>query len=317
MTLARMNGFNPVVEYLDTLSWDGTKRLDRWLVDYLGAEDTPFNRSVGRLVLLAAVRRAKHPGTKFDQVLILEGPQGSGKSTALRILGKEWHSDAELGKVDGKEAPILLQGCWIAELGEMNTMNRSETEALKAFLSRTEDRFRAPYDRTAKTEPRRCVFIGTTNSDAYLRDTTGNRRFWPARTTTIDQERLKGDRDQIWAEAVQLEAKGQSLLLSPELWADARTEQEVRRVDDPWAETISEHLRAANLPKVHTRTIMGHFLGLDSERQTQHTAKRIREVMNSLGWRYSRGVRIAEISTAGYLAPEENCSTSLKAAKKG
>jgi predicted P-loop ATPase len=307
-TLARMASFNPVVEYLDTLAWDGTKRLDRWLIAYLGAEDTQFNRHVGRLVLLAAVRRAKHPGAKFDQVLILEGPQGSGKSSALRILGGDWHSDAELGRVDSKEASILLQGAWLVELGEMTAMNRSETEALKAFLSRASDRFRAPFDRTPRTEPRRCVFIGTTNSEGYLRDITGNRRFWPVRTATIDLERLKRDRDQIWAEAVKLEAGEASIMLPPGLWADATKEQEARLVDDPWIDLLAHFLQAREVTRIHTRTLMTDALNLGVDRQTQHSGKRVRELMTNLGWSYRRSVRIDEINAAGYLAPGDSSS---------
>ena len=133
MTLAGFSRFNPVNEFLDELTWDGKERIDTWLIDYLGAEDVAFNRAVSRLVLLAAVEEGKEAELQFDQVLILEGPQGSGKSTALQILGGEWHSDADLGRLETKEASIALQGSWIFEFGEITAVNRAEVEGTQGF----------------------------------------------------------------------------------------------------------------------------------------------------------------------------------------
>ena len=264
MTLAATSPFNPVNEYLDELEWDGTKRLDTWLIDYLGAENVPLNREIGRLVMIAAVRRARKPGTKFDQVLILEGKQGTGKSSALQILGGEWHSDADLGPVESKEASIGLQGCWIFELGEMTAMGRSEIEALKAFLSRNADRYRAPYERALKSVPRRCVFIGTTNADGYLRDATGNRRFWPVRTGEIDLEKLKANRDQLWAEAAAAEASGESLELRPALREVASEAQQSRLIDDPWKDTLADFLQGSGETRVHTTTLLPELWAAES-----------------------------------------------------
>jgi predicted P-loop ATPase len=308
MSLAGLCRFNPVNDFLDGLTWDGKARLGTWLMDYLGAEDTPLNRAIGRLVLIAAVRRARRPGTKFDQVLILEGPQGSGKSSAVQILGGEWHSDAELGRVEGKDASIVLQGCWIFELGEMTAMNRSEIEALKAFLSRNDDRYRAPYERGVKSVPRRCVFIGTTNAGGYLRDTTGNRRFWPVRTGKIDLENLAADRDQLWAEAAEAEASGQSIELPLALRADASDAQQARFINDPWEDTLKAHLQNSGQSRVHTH-VLYRVLEIPAGQQAQYHGKRVREVMESLGWTYKRSMRIGKDNLAGYEAPDGWTST--------
>lgn len=302
MTLAGFSRYNPVNEFLDELTWDGKKRIDTWLIDYLGVDDVAFNRAVSKLVLLAAVRRARKPGSKFDQVLILEGPQGSGKSSALQILGGEWHSDADLGRVETKEASIALQGCWIFELGEMTAMNRAEVEGLKAFLSRNVDRYRAPFERALKSVPRRCIFVGTTNSDAYLRDTTGNRRFWPVRSNNIDLEKLAADRDQLWAEAAEREALGESIELPPELREDASDAQQSRLNNDPWADTLLAFLQKRGVPRVHTYTLLNE-LGISAGQQTQYSTKRLREAMATIGWKYKKAIRIENENRAGYEAP--------------
>lgn len=319
LTLGRQSPFNPVVDYLASLRWDGTPRIDEWLVRYFGASDSEYTRAIGRLVLLGAVRRARKPGCKFDYVLILEGTQGTGKSTALKLLGGDWYSDAELGRLDNKEAPLVLQSVWIHEIGELTAMGRSEVEDLKAFVSRCEDRFRTPFDRMAHSDPRRCVFIGTTNASTYLFDETGNRRFWPVKTTDIDLAALARDRDQLWAEAAAAEAAGESILLAPHLWAVAAEEQSERLADDPWKDRIQAWLdgelvehslsgpeRGERRDRVHTRDLFNEALGIEAGRQNQHMAKRLKDVMRSIGgWTYKRGLRIEGIgSGAGYQRDE-------------
>src|SRR5690606_10347232 len=170
--------YDEVKEYLLSLQWDGKKRLDTLFVDYLGAEDTPYVRAVARKSLVAAVARVMRPGCKYDYMPILAGPQGIGKSTLLKTLGKKWFSDS-LQTFEGKEASELVQGVWIIEVGELAGMSKSEVNAVKQFLSKTEDIYRMPYGRRTQAFPRRCVFFGTTNNDEFLRDPTGNRRFWP------------------------------------------------------------------------------------------------------------------------------------------
>jgi predicted P-loop ATPase len=211
---------NDVKDYLNTLSWDGVRRLDTLLTAYLGAEDNPYTRAVIRKSLTAAVARVMKPGVKYDYMPILSGPQGIGKSTFLRVLGLNWYSDS-LNSFEGKEAREMVQGTWINELGELNGMTRSEITMVKQFLSQQEDIYREPYGRRTNRYPRQCVFFGTTNDSEFLRDRTGNRRFWPVdvgiQTPTKDIfTQLETEVDQIWAEAVVAWQEGEPLYLKGE-----------------------------------------------------------------------------------------------------
>lgn len=225
--------FNDVKDYLTGLTWDGTKRLDTIFTDYLGAEDTIYTRAVARKSLAAAVARAMIPGTKYDYMPILGGPQGIGKSTFLRLLGHKWYSDS-LQTFEGKEASEMIQGIWINELGELTGLSRSENNAVKQFLSRTEDIYREPYGRRTGVYPRRCVFFGTTNDNEYLRDRTGNRRFWPVDVGIVEPTKdifstLKVEVTQIWAEAYVAWQLGEKLFLSGDVEAMAKEIQEGHR----------------------------------------------------------------------------------------
>lgn len=225
--------FNEVRNYLASLQWDGIPRLDTLLIDYLGAEDTPYVRTVTRKAFTAAVSRAMEPGCKFDIMLILAGPQGIGKSTLLDKMSKGWFSDS-IKSFEGKEASEILQGVWLVEVGELEAFKRTEEERIKQFLSQRVDRFRAAYGRHAKDYPRRCVFFGTTNAATFLRDRTGGRRFWPvdvgicprAKSVWADLDR---ELDQIWAEAVMRWRVGESLFLTGEIEELAQQEQESHR----------------------------------------------------------------------------------------
>ncbi|MBK6704250.1 MAG: hypothetical protein IPG56_11180 [Caulobacteraceae bacterium] len=207
--------FDPVRESLRNLKWDGVRRLRTWLSRYLGAEDTPLNRAIGMKTMVAAVRRVNEPGCKFDYVPVLEGAQGTGKSTALKILAgeDEFFSDQDLVHLDAKAQQEALRGKWIYEIAELSGLSRTESERTKAFLSRTHDRARRAYGYASIDQPRRCIFIGTTNDNNYLKDPTGNRRFWPVATGRIDLDALAADRDQLWAEAVIADAAGETLYL--------------------------------------------------------------------------------------------------------
>lgn len=227
---AYKHSFNGVQEYLKSLEWDGVKRLDTLLTDYLGARDTDYTRAVIRKALSAAVARAMTPGCKYDFMPILVGPQGIGKSTFLRFLGRQWFSDS-LQTFEGKEASEMIQGVWINEIGELSGFNRSETNAVKQFLSRTEDIYREPFGKRTNPYPRRCVFFGTTNDSEFLKDRTGNRRFWPVDTgvqppTKKVWEDLPDEVDQIWAEAFIRWQLGEKLYLTGEAEAESRKEQE-------------------------------------------------------------------------------------------
>jgi predicted P-loop ATPase len=230
---AHKHTFNEVRDYLTGLEWDGVKRLDTLLIDYLGAKDTPYTRAVIRKALTAAVARAMHPGCKYDYMPILAGPQGLGKSTFLRLLGRRWYSDS-LQTFEGKEASEMIQGIWINELGELNGLTKSETNAVKQFLSRVEDIYREPFGRRTKAYPRRCVFFGTTNDTEFLRDRTGNRRFWPVDVgvqspTKNVFKQLEEEVPQIWAEAFCYWQLGETLYLTGEVEEEAKQEQESHR----------------------------------------------------------------------------------------
>ncbi|MEM9204761.1 MAG: virulence-associated E family protein [Pseudomonadota bacterium] len=196
---ARQNARHPVLEYLAALRWDGVPRIGRWLVEYGGASDTPYTRAVGELVLVAAVRRVRRPGVKFDEMLVLESAQGTNKSTALKALAirDDWFTDDTPLNAESKRVIEALSGKWIVEAGELKGNRKAGTDHLKGFLSRTHDKARMSYDRREREVPRQCVIVGTTNDSRYLRDTTGNRRFWPVAVEGFDLDALRRDRDQL------------------------------------------------------------------------------------------------------------------------
>lgn len=230
---SRRHAFNEVQAYLRGLTWDGVQRLDTLFVDYLGADDSDYTRAVTRKAFAAAVARAMEPGVKFDQMVILSGPQGLGKSTLLDKMSKGWFNDS-IRTFEGKEASELLQGVWIVEVAELDAFRRTDVSRIKQFISQRADRFRAAYGRHVKEMPRCCVFFGTTNSDEYLQDRTGNRRFWP-----VEVGKHKGSLsvwadlpqniDQIWAEAVVRWRLGEPLFLEGDLADSAKERQEAHR----------------------------------------------------------------------------------------
>ncbi|MCA1513642.1 virulence-associated E family protein [Bradyrhizobium sp. NBAIM01] len=299
--------FDPVRDYLDGLQWDGRARLDRWLVTYCGAEDTEYVRAVGRKVLVAAVRRAREPGCKFDYLMVMEGPQGAGKSTALRILaGGENFSDAQVLRLRDKEQQEAIGGIWIYEIAEL-AGRHIDVEGLKAFLSKTVDAARAAYGHGRTDQRRRCVFVATTNNDQYLKDGTGNRRFWPVRVAEIDLEGLQFDRDQLWAEAAAAEVTGEPLVIPAALWNVAAEETAVRMEHDPWADIIGDKLaqleaaalggrmlttklfaRGEDAQGPHWRVasdyLLTEVLSIPKARQANWQTKRLANVMRSLGW---------------------------------
>lgn len=228
--------FNDVQDYLRGLNgkWDGTPRLDTLFIDYLGASDTPYNRAVTRKAFTAAVARAMNPGRKFDNMIILAGPQGIGKSTLLDKMSRGWFNDS-IKTFEGKEAAELLQGRWIIEIAELEAFNKSEVSRIKQFLSLRTDRFRAAYGRHVKEIPRACIFFGTTNASTFLRDETGNRRFWPVDTAEAKQTKsvftdLTDEVvDQMWAEAFVRWQLNEPLYLTGALEEEARLKQEEHR----------------------------------------------------------------------------------------
>lgn len=285
---ARLNAFHPVRDYLGALQWDGRPRLDTWLTDCAGAEDTKYVRAVGALVLMAAVRRVRQPGCKFDEMLVLENPtQGTAKSSALATLAikEDWFTDDLPLNAEGKRVIESLRGRWIVEAGELSGMKRSDVEHLKAMLSRQIDRARMAFGRLVSSVPRQNIIIGTTNDTEYLRDATGNRRFWPVLVGTFDLDRLRRDRDQLWAEAAEREATGASIRLAEELWPAAEVEQGQRLTADPWVAILSDlGLGRIDRGKIST-TALFRLLDIKPTYQTQDLAKRLSTVMWKLGWR--------------------------------
>lgn len=229
------HAFNDVKDYLKGLKgkWDGVPRLDALFIEYLGAKDTAYNRAVTRKAFTAAVARAMNPGCKYDNMVILSGPQGIGKSTLLDKMSRGWFNDS-IRTFEGKEASELLQGVWIVEVSELDAFRRTDVSRIKQFLSLRADRFRAAYGRNVKELPRTCIFFGTTNTSEFLQDTTGNRRFWPIDTgeqkNTKDVWRdLENEVDQLWAEAFTRWQAGESLYLTGEIAEAAKEKQEEHR----------------------------------------------------------------------------------------
>ena len=231
----RRVAYNPVTDYLDSLVWDGEERLDRMFIDYLGADDNEYTRAVTRKMLVGAVARAYKPGTKFDNMLILSGRQGIGKSTILRKIGfDKWFTDG-LKTFEGKEVCELIQGKWIIEISELEALNKSEVGSVKQILSQTADRYRAAYGRIVEEHPRGCVFFGTSNNTDYLRDRTGNRRFWPIDTEIVTpvksvfKDLTTEVINQLWAEAKVRYTQNEPLYLSARLEKLAQETQESHR----------------------------------------------------------------------------------------
>lgn len=288
MDTARNAPFHRVCDYLDGLEWDGVARLDGWLSAYGGAEDNEYSRAVAALPLIAAVRRVRQPGCKFDEMLILESEQGTNKSSALRVLAvrdEQFGDDLPLN-ADGKKVIEQTAGKWIIEAGELKGMRKGEVEHLKSFLSRQDDTARLSYARLPVIVPRQFVVIGTTNSERYLRDLTGNRRFWPVRVGRFDLEALRRDRDQLWAEAAAREAEGASIRLDPSLYAAAGVEQEARRVEDPFVALLAAALEERT-GKVRAADVW-KLLGIPAGQQTQEQNARLGDAMRELGWERTR-----------------------------
>ena len=300
------HSFHPIRQMLDGLTWDGISRVDSWLIRYMGADDTPLNRVIGRILLVAAVRRVREPGAKFDTIVILEGKQGTGKSTALRVLaGLGNHSDNELLTLDTKAQMEAMEGVWIYELSEMSGLNKGDVERMKAFASRDVDRARMAYGRFSESRPRQAIFIGTTNESKYLKDRTGNRRFLPVKTGEIDIPALEQDRDQLWAEAAKLEAEGNSIVLPRELWAVAAAEQEDRLEDDPWLEKLAAVNGKAAGDKVRASTaeLLADVLSIPFERQHNGHMKRVSTLMRELGWEPDK-FKVGSKTIRGFCRPK-------------
>lgn len=243
---ANNQAYHPVRDYLSGLTWDGVGRLDALFIDYLGAEDCPYVRAVTRKAFVAAVARIMRPGCKYDTMPVLIGGQGRHKSSILSVMGGEWFSDS-LRTFEGKDAMETIQGTWINEVAELQAMHKADVDAVKAFLTKTHDYYRAAYGKHTADRARQCVFFGTTNSRECLTDNTGGRRFWPVDIDVRQRRKnvfsdLPKERDQMWAEAVELWRRGEPLHLPAEIETVARVVQEEHRQRHPWEGLIFDFL---------------------------------------------------------------------------
>ncbi len=287
---AHENSFHPVRAYLNGLAWDGLERLPTFLPVYLGSEANAYTETIGKMFLIQMVARIFRPGCQADHMLVLEGDQGTLKSTACKILGGEYFSDSLPDVGSGKDVNQHLRGKWLIELAEMHALRRAEVAQLKAFITRTVERYRPSYGRLEVIEPRQCVFVGTTNKKKYLRDETGERRFWPVTTGKIDDGGLGRDRDQLYAEAVVRFRRGEPW------WADKdfeRThimpEQADRRVDDLWQEAISEWAARTMAKKVILSQVAKEALGFQSlAHVSKEDQERMATALENSGWKQGK-----------------------------
>lgn len=290
--IAHRNTFDPLRDYVEDLKWDGEPRIDRWLATYAGADLTPYTQLIGAKFLISGIARAVEPGSKVDTMMIWDGPQGIKKSAGVRALaGAEFYSD-QVGDVRSKEGAELVQGCWLIEIPEMDKLSQADANAVKAFLSRISDRYRPAYARNTVSRPRRCAFFGTINPDGagYLRDTTGNRRFWPVAVTRIDVDGIERDRDQLWAEALDRYKAHEEWWIAD---ADAHLvmpEQEARRDDDVWEPRVREWLeeKVAERPSGFVFTssqCLREAIGMDLARQGLKEKQRVARILKQCGCR--------------------------------
>lgn len=292
LAVATSRRIHPVRAWLDSLHWDGRARLDGWLVPTFGAPDDDYHSAVGAKWLIAACRRVRHPGCQFDHMPVFEGAQGIGKSSALRALfGDAWFSDALPDSLGSRDAALGLQGVWCVELAEIEQLIRGEVETIKAFLSRRVDHYRAPYGRTYEDHPRQCVLAGSTNDTDYLRDASGNRRFWPVRCSTVELGWLEAHRDQLWAEAAAREASGEAHWLTEQsIVADATREQASRVQEDVWEDRVLEWLARTGARETTCADVLG-AIGVPVERQDKRTQMRAAKILRVNGWERAQNRR--------------------------
>jgi predicted P-loop ATPase len=292
IAVAQRTQHHPVRQYLDSIaaSWDGQPRIDAWLIDYLGAQDDErYLMQIGPKFLLGAVARIYEPGCQMDTILVLEGPQGLGKSSAVRVLFGSWCSDIAHDMAN-KDAAIMIQGVWCGELSELTALAKSQIEVIKAFISRRVDRYRPPYGRNAIERPRQTVFIATTNECEYLQDVTGGRRFWPVDCSKIDTDALEADRAQLWAEAVIRYRKGEKWHLDRNSEAMAFLQQEHRRLVTPMESEVLGYLdrmRGQGHSRLDMRTVLKDALGVDPQQvgtASGGIAKAVSRIMTANGW---------------------------------
>jgi len=297
---ARESKYNPVTAYLRGLKWDGKQRLHTWLTSAMGVEPSKYSALIGTLFIMSLVARAFRPGCQMDYAPVFEGGQGAGKSSAMRVLGGEWYSETPF-KIGDKDSYLAIQGVWLYEIAELDSFNRSETTAVKAFITNMIDRFRAPYGRRMLNVERRTCFCATTNQDEYFKDTTGNRRFWPIRCGHIDLALLALLRDQLFAEAVDMVDAGSKWYPTREEQRELiEPQQEMRELEDVWTprlyrfvEGISEsedRVPLQRLDEVTAETLLTRALHIEIGKisAAKGDTMRIASCMGRMGWKKRR-----------------------------
>jgi len=282
---AHKRHYHPIRNYLNSLKWDGVKRIDTWLVDYGHAVDTSYTRAIGRKTLCAAVKRVMEPGCKWDHVLIIEGSQGIGKSTACRILGRNWSGDMNLDP-HSKDSVAMMLNKWVIELSEMTALRWADANALKSFITREKDTVRLAYERHAKDFPRQSIFIGTVNPEhvGYLKDITGNRRYWVVRFNgQVDLVGLENNSDQLWAEARAIYAD-ERLYLEGEAESLQVMEAQQRMPEEPMRINVNRWIREnPDVTEVRTDTIL-EYIGTPMKNMTRADQSRVAQALTELGW---------------------------------
>lgn len=287
--LAEKKTINPPKAWLESLKWDGQRRVGDWLAKYLGASPSPYVTSVGRWMLVAAIARIMRPGCKVDTMLVLEGPQGIRKSTSLRVLFSDrWFSDTPLD-LNSKDRFVGLRHNWCHEFAELDAFGRAEIARVKSFLSSPADDFRPPYGKSNVKVERRCIFVGTVNDSEYLRDPTGNRRFWPVRCGKIDISALEKDREQLMAEAREMFTSGERWWPEGDEVGHCEEAQAERATHDAWMDHIEPYLRKESL-RLNGETfitvgdLLAGALGLEKGKWGQGEQIRVARCLGVLGW---------------------------------
>ncbi|MDD3757688.1 MAG: VapE family protein [Advenella sp.] len=315
--VANRNKYHPLQDWITGLQWDGQDRLSTWMTDLLGVADTPYSRLIGRLWMRQAANRAINPGCKADYVLILEGPQGLNKSSALRVLGGDYFSDAPLD-MNSKDVYQTINGVHIFEIAELDAFNRSEATRIKAFITQPVDRYRLPYEKRMIDQPRHVVFAGTTNNYEYHKDTTGNRRFWSVRCTNILLDHLREIREQLFAQALFEVQNGERCYPTRQEEAELiAPEQEMREIVDAWHQIISDYFNEPenrSVTKITTRQVLMDVIKMEASKitSTRQSETKVGNIMHKLGW-------VKKRETSGprgyYYARQVNAPTRVSSVK--
>lgn len=294
------NAHHPIRDWLEFLEWDGVARVDWLFSAYFGAEPDAtlvpgdYCAKISAMFLIGMVARVYEPGCQQDHMPVIEGPQGQRKSTACRILAGDKFFGDSLPDISNKDSSQYLRGKWLVEVAEMHVHSRAETSAMKSFVSRRTERYFARYGRAESNEPRQCCFIGTTNEDEYLKDSTGGRRFWPIMAGVIDCEALERDRDQLFAEAVHRYKAREPW------WPDGaferihiKPQQDARLESDLWDEAIFNYLK--DKERVTAKQVVDWLVALelvDRKRAGKVEKGRIRDIFRKFGWVPNRSAEL-------------------------